>query len=93
MEDLGILDPDRDNDLFALHYVFIPRINIQLLQFMEAWNHHPEHGLSPLQLWHRGMLSASPRCNKKLLMDSVCHLTMELRKVNILFTIFTIRLL
>ena len=74
MEDLGILDPDRDNDLFALHYVFIPRINIQLLQFMEAWNHHPlrtEHGLSPLQLWHRGMLSASPRWQQEIA-DGFC---------------------
>lgn len=70
MEEMGILDPDRDADLFALHYVFIPRINIQLLQFKEAWNHHPirtEHGLSPLQLWHRGMLSASPRWQQEIM--------------------------
>ena len=26
MEDVGVMDPLEDNDLFALHYVFIPRI-------------------------------------------------------------------
>lgn len=51
MENLCILDPISDPDLYTLHYVFIPRINGHLLQFMAAWNHHPmrtEHGLSPL---------------------------------------------
>ena len=70
MEELGILNPISDADLFALHYVFIPRLNHQLLQFMAAWNHHPlrtEQGLSPLQLWHRGMLSASPRWQQEIL--------------------------
>lgn len=70
MESLGILDPIRDPDLYALHYVFIPRINGHLLQFMAAWNHHPmrtEHGLSPLQLWQRGMLSASPQWQHEIL--------------------------
>ena len=41
---------------------------------MEAWNHHPlrtEHGLSPLQLWHRGMLSASPRWQQEIA-DGFC---------------------
>ena len=31
----------------------------------------PEHGLSPLQLWHRGMLSASPRWQQELA-DGFC---------------------
>ena len=41
---------------------------------MEAWNHHPlrtEHGLSPSQLWHRGMLSASPRWQQEIA-DGFC---------------------
>ena len=66
---MGILDPDRDADLFALHYVFLPRINVQLFQFKNAWNHHPmrtEHGLCPIQLWQRGMLSASPRWQQEI---------------------------
>lgn len=70
MEDSGILNPIDDFDLFALHYVFIPRINICIQQFVDAWNHHPlrtEHGLSPLQLWHRGMLCASPQWQEEIL--------------------------
>lgn len=34
MEDLGILDPDKDADIFSLHYVFIDE---QLLQFKDAF--------------------------------------------------------
>lgn len=70
MEDLGILDPVNDADLFSLHYVFIPRINVQLSQFMNAWNHHPlrtEHGFSPLRLWHQGMLAADPRWQQDII--------------------------
>lgn len=70
MEDLGILNPISDADLFALHYVFIPRINNHLHQFKAAWNHHPlrtEHGLSPLQLWQRGMHVAPVQWQQEIL--------------------------
>ena len=63
MEDSNLLSIDSDIDLFCLHYVFLPRINSQLNQFTSAWNNHPirtENGLSPLQLWTRGLLSAAP---------------------------------
>ena len=62
LEDCGLLDVDCEKDMFALHYVFLPRINNQLTQFVNAWNRHPlhtENGLTPLQLWHRGLLTAS----------------------------------
>ena len=36
MEDGGILNPDDEVDLFALHYVFIPRINVCLRQFVDG---------------------------------------------------------
>ncbi len=61
LEDHGLLDPDCEEDLFAIHYIFLPRINHQLSQFANAWNRHPlrtEKGLTPLQLWNRGLLSA-----------------------------------
>lgn len=63
MEDCNLLCVDDDVDLFILQYVFLPRINTQLSQFSSAWNNHPvrtESGLSPLQLWTRGLLSATP---------------------------------
>ena len=51
-----------DIDLFALHYVYILRINAHLEIFREAYSRHrlrtEGHG-SPLQLWIRGMLATS----------------------------------
>ena len=50
-----------------MHYDFLPRINSQLAQFVSAWNRNPlrtESGLSPLQLFHRGIppqFPASPQ--------------------------------
>ena len=70
MEELDILDPTRDSDLYAVHYVFLPRINNHLQQFVAAWNNHPlrtERGLTPLQLWQRGMHSASPQWQEEIL--------------------------
>ena len=49
-------------DLFALNYVFLPCINHQLFQFANALNRHllrTENGLTPLQSWNQGLLSAS----------------------------------
>ena len=40
MEQHGILDPLDEVNLFALHYVFIPRINKSLHIFQEGWNNH-----------------------------------------------------
>ena len=63
MEDSNLLSVDNNIHLFCLHFVFLPRINAQLHQFASAWNFHPirtENGLSPLQLWTRGLLSAAP---------------------------------
>ena len=58
MEQCGLLHPDCEKDLFGVHYDFLPRINSQLAQFVSAWNRNPlrtESGLSPLQLFHRGI--------------------------------------
>lgn len=62
MEDHDILCVDNDVDLLCLHSVYIPRINAQLCQFVSAWNCHPlrtENGLSPTQLWTRGLIHAT----------------------------------
>ena len=49
---------DNELHLFCLHYVYQPKINACLNMFSQAWNCHPmqsENGLSPEQLWFRGM--------------------------------------
>ena len=59
LEYQDMLDPVNKFHLFALQYVFLPRINSALQQFAQGWNHHgirTEHGLSPNQLFTRDML-------------------------------------
>ena len=66
MEDSGILDPDNPVHLYALHHIYIVRINSSLASFMEAWNGHPLRtatNLSPFQLWIRGILHHSHEMN------------------------------
>ena len=59
MEQHDLLNPMDEKHLFALHYVFLPRINESLFQFMNSWNHHPirtVHNKSPQQLFSSGLL-------------------------------------
>ena len=59
MEKLGILNPLCDVHLFALHYVYLPRINNAIVR---GWNTHSITkigGKSPMQLFTAGMLTLS----------------------------------
>ena len=59
MEDEGILEILDNVHLYSLHYVFIPRINRSLDEFIQQMNNHPvssENNQSPLQMWEKGML-------------------------------------
>lgn len=58
MEDRGILNPDEPLQLWALHFIFLPRINRALNMFTQTWNNHKlssERNKTPLQLFRRGM--------------------------------------
>uniref|UniRef100_A0A1X7VTM6 Integrase catalytic domain-containing protein n=1 Tax=Amphimedon queenslandica TaxID=400682 RepID=A0A1X7VTM6_AMPQE len=59
MEDTHILDPINERHLYALHNIFLPRINRGLQTFCDAWNHHQiqtaQHK-TPHQLFTSGML-------------------------------------
>ena len=59
LEQQGILDPLTEVHLFALHYVYLPRINRALKIFKEGWNDHgirmAEHD-SPRQFFVQGCL-------------------------------------
>ena len=62
MEKLGILNPLCDVHLFALHYVYLPRINNAIEMFVRGWNTHSitkSGGKSPMQLYTEGMLTLS----------------------------------
>ncbi len=59
LEQINLLDPLNEYHLFALHYVYLPRINHSLDEFREGWNNHSvrtEHSSTPLQLYSAGML-------------------------------------
>ena len=59
MESHDLLDPLNEQHLYALRYVFIPRINCALSEFIQGWNHHPirtTHNKSPQQLFTAGGL-------------------------------------
>ncbi len=54
MEEQGILDPLNETHLWALHYVYVARINKALTEFVAAWNNHSirtAHHHSPQQLF------------------------------------------
>ena len=60
LESQQLLDPLNEIHLYALHYVYLPRIGHALDIFREGWNHHSirtENNLTPHQLYARGTLS------------------------------------
>ncbi len=66
MEDQLLLNVEDDIHLFALHYIFLVRINHALRHFEEAWNNHPLsscHSLSPMQLWIQGLCAEQSNDN------------------------------
>lgn len=59
LERNDLLDQINEHHLFALHYIFLPRINRSLQQFQNTWNNHgirTERGNTPNQLFTRGTL-------------------------------------
>ena len=59
LENQHILDPLNELHLFALHFVYLPRINRSIKLFQSAWNHHgirTMHNASPHQLYTAGIL-------------------------------------
>jgi hypothetical protein len=54
LEEQGFLQIDSEAHMWALHFVFIPRLNRALSAFVDQWNHHglrTENYQSPLQLF------------------------------------------
>ncbi len=54
LEQSGHLNPDDDVDLYSLHYIYLPRINKCLQDFVHQWNNHgirTEKNMTPIQLF------------------------------------------
>ena len=67
LEQQGLLDPSNNTDLFCLHYVYVPRKNQLLEEFVNPHIHHSistENNLTPLQLYNN---------NQHLLIFTVLH--------------------
>ena len=54
MEESDMLCIDNPIHMFSLHYVYVPRINESLQQFVGAWNNHPLSSVSNLSPNHFG---------------------------------------
>ena len=62
LEECRLLDPINDAQLFALHYIYQPRINLALREFRLQYNHHPLRTVqnqSPFQIFHERVLQFS----------------------------------
>lgn len=59
LEQHDLLDPLNERHLFALQYIYVPRINQALKTFQEGWSHHGMRTVShqtPYQQFTRGAL-------------------------------------
>ena len=59
LEDQGLLSTANQQHLYALHYVYLPRINRALSVFCDGWNRHSlrtARSKSPYQLYTEGVL-------------------------------------
>ena len=64
LEECGKLDPLSEQDLFCLHFVYIPRISKALDMFKTGWNNHAittENCKTPLQMFTRGTIAHGPQ--------------------------------
>jgi hypothetical protein len=60
MESQGILDPLNEVHMYALHFVYLPRIRRSIEEFVLQWNNHPlssEQNKTPYQIWIEGFYS------------------------------------
>ncbi len=59
MESQSLLDPSNEAHIFALPYIYLPRIRSSLSVFMHGHNNSPvsmERNSTPVQLWVRGSI-------------------------------------
>ncbi|TRY54094.1 hypothetical protein DNTS_029487 [Danionella cerebrum] len=59
LEREGIVDIENEMHIWALHFVYLPRINRDLNAFTQQWNNHglkTERQQTPMQIFVRGCL-------------------------------------
>lgn len=61
MDYSGLLDENDDTAIYALHYIYLPRIRALLHEFTGQWNNHgmrTSSHQSPLAVWHASILQS-----------------------------------
>ena len=77
MEEENYLNVENPIHMFALHYVYTPRINVLLEKFKAGWNCHPmssNRNMSPEQLWVIGLTSTEQCVDEPIENVSVTYL-------------------
>lgn len=62
MEEDNILDENDEVDLFCLAYIYLPRINVSVKEFVNQWNYHGLRTMgndSPIALWNIAFLEGN----------------------------------
>ena len=84
--------PINNLHIFSLHYVYIPRINQALQEFIQSWNHHGmriERGQNPHQLFTSGSLQLQNAGNTALDFLKKSLILMGLRIQEILWMVMS----
>ena len=87
LEDIRVLDSGDVFDLYALHIVFLPVIQIQLDIFKEGWANHSlrtENNRTPLQLWILGLNSMHSQNPDSAEVSSVYEVSAPLLNVSVI---------
>lgn len=85
LEDSGKLDINNQNDMLALHFVYLPEINRRLSLFHSSWNQHSirtEGNQTPEQLFITGTLTNSSKNSSAIkgILSQEFSLTEQLKK-------------
>jgi len=74
LEDINLLDPCKPEDLYTIHFIFLPIIQIHLDMFQQGWAHHSlrtENNKTPLKLWILGLNSIGDRSNEETIITGL----------------------
>lgn len=75
LEDIGLFNCDDELAIYALHYVYLPRINRHLQEWQSSWIHHPlssAHNCTPNQLWTSGLQQLSSSLSREFYNEVHC---------------------
>ena len=85
MEECLLLDPSNEIHIFALHFVFLPRVNRHLRIFSSGHNNGPistERNMIPVQLWVNGLMQIQRSTHR--VAQELCERVSDIKPLSIL---------